>query len=64
MAFINYTTNQLTIKIVYYGTGLSGKTTNLRCIQQKIDPASPDSGGKRPRICKKTIYLGLRFKKI
>jgi len=40
MAFINYTTNQLTVKIVYYGTGLSGKTTNLRYIQEKIDPAS------------------------
>jgi len=40
MAFINYTTNQLTVKIVYYGTGLSGKTTNLRFIQEKIDPAS------------------------
>jgi len=37
MAFINYTTNQLTIKIVYYGTGLSGKTTNLRYIQANID---------------------------
>ncbi len=40
MAFINYTTNQLTIKIVYYGTGLSGKTTNLRYIQANIDPSS------------------------
>jgi signal recognition particle receptor subunit beta len=40
MAFINYTTNNLTIKIVYYGPGLSGKTTNLRYIQEKIDPAS------------------------
>ena len=40
MAFINYTTNQLTIKIVYYGTGLSGKTTNLRYIQANIDWSS------------------------
>jgi len=40
MAFINYTTNNLTVKIVYYGPGLSGKTTNLRYIQEKIDPAS------------------------
>ena len=40
MAFINYTTNQLTIKIVYYGTGLSGKTTNLRYIQANIDRSS------------------------
>ena len=40
MAFINYTTNSLMIKIVYYGPGLSGKTTNLRHIYQKIDPAA------------------------
>ncbi|MDD8026744.1 MAG: GTPase domain-containing protein [Acidobacteriota bacterium] len=39
MAFINYTANTLTIKIVYYGPGLSGKTTNLRYIHRKIDPA-------------------------
>jgi hypothetical protein len=40
MAFINYTTNTLTIKIVYYGPGLSGKTTNLKYIHEKIDPAA------------------------
>ena len=40
MAFINYTTNTLTVKIVYYGPGLSGKTTNLRYIHQKIDPSA------------------------
>ena len=40
MAFINYTTNTLTVKIVYYGPGLSGKTTNLQYIHQKIDPAA------------------------
>lgn len=40
MAFINYATNNLAIKIVYYGPGLSGKTTNLRYIYLKIDPDS------------------------
>ena len=40
MAFINYTTNTLTVKVVYYGPGLSGKTTNLQYIHQKIDPAA------------------------
>ncbi len=38
MAFINYTTNTVSVKIVYYGPGLSGKTTNLRYIHRKIDP--------------------------
>ncbi len=40
MAFINYTANTLSIKIVYYGPGLSGKTTNLKYIHRKIDPAA------------------------
>jgi GTPase SAR1 family protein len=40
MAFINYTTNALTIKIVYYGPGLSGKTTNLRYIYNHLDASS------------------------
>jgi len=40
MAFINYTTSALTVKIVYYGPGLSGKTTNLRYIYNKLDPSS------------------------
>lgn len=37
MAFINYATGSLAIKIVYYGPGLSGKTTNLRYIYTNMD---------------------------
>jgi len=37
MAFVNYTTGNLAIKIVYYGPGLSGKTTNLRYIYTNMD---------------------------
>jgi signal recognition particle receptor subunit beta len=40
MAFINYATKSLAIKIVYYGPGLSGKTTNIRYIYSKMDPDS------------------------
>ena len=29
---------ELTLKIVYYGPGLSGKTTNLRALYQRIRP--------------------------
>jgi signal recognition particle receptor subunit beta len=39
MAVVNYATKNLAIKIVYYGPGLSGKTTNLRYIYFKLDPA-------------------------
>jgi signal recognition particle receptor subunit beta len=39
MSFINYATKTIAIKIVYYGPGLSGKTTNLRYIYYKLDGA-------------------------
>src|SRR4030043_1067843 len=39
MSFINYATKTIAIKIVYYGPGLSGKTTNLRYIFYKLDSA-------------------------
>jgi len=35
MASINYATRQISVKIVYYGPGLSGKTTNLQVIHKK-----------------------------
>ena len=37
--FINWALNELHLKIVYYGPGLSGKTANLHYIHQRIDPA-------------------------
>src|SRR5438552_18311646 len=40
MVFFNYTTMQMTAKIVYYGPGLCGKTTNLHVIHQKTAPQS------------------------
>jgi len=40
MVFVNYTTMQMTAKIVYYGPGLCGKTTNLHWIHGKTAPRS------------------------
>jgi len=40
MPNINYVTKSLAIKIVYYGPGLSGKTTNLRYIYNHLNPDS------------------------
>jgi len=37
--FINWAKQEITLKIVYYGPGLSGKTTNLHFIHNKLDPA-------------------------
>jgi signal recognition particle receptor subunit beta len=38
MASINYAAREISVKIVYYGPGLSGKTTNLQIIHRKIPP--------------------------
>ncbi len=40
MVFLNYTAMQMTAKIVYYGPGLCGKTTNLQRIHGKTAPRS------------------------
>ncbi len=38
MSFINYLQREITCKIVYYGPGLCGKTTNLQYIYNKTNP--------------------------
>jgi signal recognition particle receptor subunit beta len=40
MVFLNYTAMQMTAKIVYYGPGLCGKTTNLQWIHGRTAPRS------------------------
>ncbi|MCP5105964.1 MAG: GTPase domain-containing protein [bacterium] len=36
MSFLNYSTREINFKIVYYGPGLSGKTTNIKTIYNKV----------------------------
>ncbi|OGW59964.1 MAG: hypothetical protein A2V83_07595 [Nitrospirae bacterium RBG_16_64_22] len=38
MVLFNYATKEITLKVVYYGPGLCGKTTNLQNIHQKLNP--------------------------
>ena len=38
MSFINYMAREINCKIVYYGPGLCGKTTNLQYIYNKTNP--------------------------
>ncbi|NOZ25718.1 MAG: GTPase domain-containing protein [Nitrospirae bacterium] len=38
MSFINYSSREINCKIVYYGPGLCGKTTNLQFIYKKTSP--------------------------
>lgn len=43
MSFINYLSREINCKIVYYGPGLCGKTTNLQWIYQRT---APEAKGK------------------
>jgi hypothetical protein len=43
MSMINYASREINCKIVYYGPGLGGKTTNLEHVYAKV---APDARGK------------------
>ena len=43
MSMINYASREINCKIVYYGPGLGGKTTNLEQVHGKV---APDARGK------------------
>jgi len=51
MVLFNHATREMTAKIVYYGPGLCGKTTNLMVIFDKLDPKSK---GKMLSLATKT----------
>ncbi len=51
MVLFNYATKELTAKVVYYGPGLCGKTTNLQFI---YDTLPPQSKGKMLSLATKT----------
>ncbi len=43
MSYTNYAAKEINFKIAYYGPGLAGKSTNLKCI---FDQTSPDAKSK------------------
>jgi len=51
MTFINYASREINCKIVYYGPGLCGKTTNIQWIHEQ---ASPDKRGKLVSLATET----------
>lgn len=51
MSFINYSSREINCKIVYYGPGLCGKTTNLQYIYKKT---SPEAKGKMISLATET----------
>jgi len=40
VSLINYSTHEICCKIVYYGPGLGGKTTNIRYVYNRLRPES------------------------
>jgi mutual gliding-motility protein MglA len=40
MSMINYASREINCKLVYYGPGLGGKTTNLEFVYNKVAPAA------------------------
>jgi signal recognition particle receptor subunit beta len=51
MSFINYSSREINVKLVYYGPGLCGKTTNLHYIYRKTNP---DAKGKMISLATET----------
>ncbi len=43
MSLINYSSREINCKIVYYGPGLCGKTTNIQHVYNKV---APETKGK------------------
>ncbi len=51
MSMINYASREINCKIVYYGPGLGGKTTNLEHVYSKVNP---DTRGKMISLATET----------
>lgn len=57
MALFNYTSREINAKIVYYGPGLSGKTTNIKCIYEKIVPEKKGKLITLPTYSDRTLFF-------
>jgi len=51
LSFLNYSTREINFKIVYYGPGLSGKTTNIKHIYERV---KKDNKGKLVSLATET----------
>ncbi len=51
MSMINYASREINCKLVYYGTGLGGKTTTLEYVYSRVDP---DAKGKMISLATET----------
>lgn len=59
MVFYNASTRELTAKIVYYGPGLGGKTTNLQVLHRRLEPGTAGDLLALSTESDRTIYFDL-----
>jgi len=59
MVVYNASTRELTAKVVYYGPGLGGKTTNLGVLHERLDPATVGKLLNLATQTDRTIYFDL-----
>ncbi|MFN7975408.1 MAG: GTPase domain-containing protein [Acidobacteriota bacterium] len=57
--FINYATGEIIFKIVYYGMGLCGKTTNLRAIHDASTPETKTKLLSLATLSDRTLFFDL-----
>lgn len=57
MVSINYATREVTCKIVYYGPGLSGKTTNLIYVHEKVPSSTKGKMISLATEADRTLYF-------
>jgi len=57
MALFNYTSREINAKIVYYGPGLSGKTTNIKAIYERITPEKKGKLITLPTYTDRTLFF-------
>ena len=57
MVFVNYLEKSLEFKIIYYGPGLSGKTTNLDYIYSKLPEATRGPFTTIPTQSERTLFF-------
>lgn len=59
MVIYNASTRELTAKIVYYGPGLCGKTTNLKVLHDRLEPGTAGKLLNLQTQTDRTIYFDL-----
>ncbi len=57
MALFNYATRELSAKIVYYGPGLSGKTTNIEMVHKLLRPEQKGRLISLPTETDRTLFF-------